>query len=117
MNRIIRNYYSHEIAKRTEVHYPPCTRFAEIECKHEQESVVDNEAHQFAQLLRRASQARRRNSPYLDQVRHLSLRLKRYIHERSILRQSLWMLIIEIYNSLGQVPFKSSVFFTPNPLS
>ena len=47
-----RLFYNEELSKRALVQYPPCIRFAEIELKHENESVVAKDAQNIADILK-----------------------------------------------------------------
>jgi len=113
------DFYTTELAHRKDLAYPPYGRFAEIELKHPNEQVVDAEAQQCACDLMRGAQKNNLElvvlgpaKPPVYKVKHMHMR-KIYVKARNMND------IIKIYaNSMkSKRGFKSSIFFTPNPLS
>ncbi len=110
-------FYAHELKKRNEVNYPPCNRFAEIECKHEDESVVERDAKAFANALKLSAAQQNKKLTILGPSQPPVSKIKK-VHARKIYIKSDSMgPIIDVYNSINKAHFKSALFFTPNPLS
>lgn len=107
-------YYSHEINKRELVNYPPCARFAEIELKHENEQELIAEAGYLAKELRNRSA----NSITILGPSQPPVHMIKKVFSRKIyLKAENIGALIDLYKSINHDAFKSSVFFTPNPLS
>lgn len=109
-------FYDYEIEKRTLVGYPPCTRLAELELKHQDAAVVDQEVDALADQL-------------LDIINKHSLPIKllgptqppihmvKKSHIRKIyLKSATVHHILELYKSIHIKQFKSSLFLVQNPL-
>lgn len=110
-------FYTHEIEKRAEVVYPPCTRFAEIECRHEKEEAAERDAKQFAQLLKHIARAKKRNLTILGPTTPIVAKIKKVYSRKIYIKGDSIEAILEIYHSASQSSLSSTFFFTPNPLS
>ncbi len=111
------NFYAYEIEKRTIVHYPPCTRFAEIEIRHESDKIVSQEASAIALYLRQLVQKKQvtvlvlgPSQPPVHTIKNVSIR-KIYLKAPSM------NVLTELFKTIDKELFESSLFFTPNPLS
>jgi primosomal protein N' (replication factor Y) len=108
------SYYAQEIKNREQVHYPPCARFAEIELKHEDEVALIAEAAKVAKELRnRAGISATILGPSQPPVH----RIKNVFSRKIYLKAEQIGKLIELYKGIDQTAYKSSIFFTPNPLS
>ena len=111
-------YYENEIKNREHAFYPPCARFAEIEIRHTVELSVDNDAYElldiFMQYIERDTMAVRvlgPASPPVSKIKNVYVR-KIYLKAPSVDALSyLWQAVRKEFKG------KSSLFFTPNPLS
>jgi primosomal protein N' (replication factor Y) len=112
-----KDYYTHEIEKRKEVIYPPCTRFAEIECKHHNESIVEQEAKRIVQLLNASIREHKIRLVILGPSTPPISKIKKIFSRKIYIKGDSMDTIIRIYRTIKSASFKSSLFFTPNPLS
>lgn len=106
-------FYESELASRNAIGYPPCLRLAEIELKHTNEKILEQEAMQVAlQLMKYSSQTDIRilgpAKPPVSKIKNTHAR-KIYVKSESMAA------IIELYKKIDDQKYKSSIFFTPNP--
>lgn len=107
-------FYEHEIETRLLVGYPPCMRFAEIEFIHEQESVVVQEAQACVRLLNGLAQTSVRIlGPSLPPV----AKIKNTHRRRVYIKAPSASIVHELAKSVRSRAWKSTVYYTPNPLS
>ncbi len=111
------NYYAHEIEKRKEVIYPPCIRFAEIECKHENESIVEQEAKRLAQILKKSALQDRKKITILGPSTPPVSKIKKVYSRKIYIKAESIDTIIGTYRAIDRSSFKCALYFTPNPLS
>lgn len=110
------SYYALEIKNRALVLYPPCMRFAEIELKHDTEAQVIADAANIAKMLKKTVGAQSAitvlgpSQPPVHMIKNVYSR-KIYLKAASIGS------LIDLYKSIDGASLKSSIFFTPNPLS
>ncbi len=110
-------FYQHEIENRHLVHYPPCIRFAEIELKHKEESIVAQEADLFAQAFKLSSENTSKKILLLGPSQPPVHRIKNVFSRKMYIKAKLMKDIIDTYKSIDKSDYKSGIFFTPNPLS
>lgn len=110
-------FYEQELETRTIVNYPPLTRLAEIELKHDNATIIEAEAQSLALLL--SSLIKKNNvtvqllGPALPPVHKV-----KNIHIRKIYLKSTHINdLITLFGQVNKTLFKSNIFFTPNPLS
>ena len=111
-----RSYYALEIKNRAVVHYPPCARFAEIELKHETEEQVIADATSLTRGLKNAlglQSAITILGPSQPPV-HM---IKNVFSRKIYMKAEQLGALIDLYKSINADAYKSSIFFTPNPLS
>ncbi len=96
--------------------YPPCKRLVEIEMKHHNAQTLDQEAHRLAHyLITQKNQAvypiqiLGPSKPPVHTIAKTHIR-KIYIKSDDI------GIVINLFNSINTQKYKSSLFFTPNPL-
>jgi primosomal protein N' (replication factor Y) len=110
-------FYQQEILQRQEVGYPPCKRLVEIELKYHDEATIEREArHMVHQLLARIEQME------LDiQVLGPSCppiaKIKKSYARTLYLKGTDMSLLEKIYHSIDFKRYKSSCYFTPNPVA
>lgn len=107
------SFYEKEFASRKEVKYPPYMRLAEIELKHPEESIVDDEAQQLADELsaRIHKDTVRLLGPTLPPVHKVKKTYMRKIY----LKSGNINLLIDLFQQINKKAYKSGIFFTPNP--
>ena len=111
------NFYRQELINRKRVIYPPCNRFAEIECKHEDEELLNKDAHNLARALRKAALKLSRKITVLGPAEPPVAKIKK-VHSRKIyIKADDIGAIIDVYNCINKDFYKAALFFTPNPLS
>ncbi len=110
-------FYEQEIASRREIGYPPCIRFAEIELRHDNETVIDQESRACVELL--CAYAAERNwdiqilgpaQPPVHKVKNINIR-------RLYVRSTEMSKAITLFNLAQQQNYASSCYFTPNPVN
>ena len=112
------DYYENEIKNRELAFYPPIARLAEIEIRHTLEQLVDTDAYDivdiFMQYIDRDSMTVRvlgPASPPVSKIKNIYVR-KIYLKAPSIDAIAfLWQALLKEFKG------KSSLYFTPNPLS
>lgn len=109
-------FYQDEIAIRSMVEYPPCTRLVEIELKHTNELVVQHEAELIAQEILQLIDAKYNDVKLLGPAKPPISKIKN-AHTRVIfLKHESMQIIQQLYQLIDKSKYKSLVFFTPNPL-
>jgi primosomal protein N' (replication factor Y) len=109
-------FYQQEIQQRLDVGYPPCKRLVEIELKYHNEAIVEREARQMVtQLLARIEQLE------LDvQVLGPSCppiaKIKKTYARTLYLKGTDMTLLQQLYRTIATTRYKSSCYFTPNPV-
>ncbi len=111
------NFFKEAITQRAILGYPPCKRLAEIEIKHGTETILELEASRITnQLILRAHDQNYQIQilgPAKPPVHKISS-----VHIRKIyLKGNDHNHLVALFASLDQSTFKSSLFFTPNPLN
>lgn len=101
-----------ELAQRQVLHYPPCGRFVELELVHQDESVVERDAHVCAQVLRTHEQV-----AVLGPAKPMIAKIKNTHRRRIYLKAQTYELLVSAYKALPLKKLDSHVYFTPNPLS
>lgn len=111
------DFYAYEQAQRALLAYPPLTRFAEIEMRHANEVILEEESYKAASIIEAfidkwQSTVRMLGpaQPPVHKIQNVHIR-KLYLKGASIKE------IIEMYRHLQSYSFESRHFFTPNPLT
>jgi len=108
-------FYANEIKAREEIQYPPCLRMAEIELKHVNELVVEKEAQDAAYLLH--SLKNKTTISVLGPAKPPVSKIKK-IHSRKIyLKGESFAQMGALFEKIKAKNYKSSIYFTPNPVS
>ena len=110
-------FYTQEIKKREQVGYPPCKRFAEIELKHEDETLLEKEAHALASSLRKISTTRPTTLSILGPSQPPVHMIKKIFSRKIYIKGETIAEIIALYSTIKKATYTSSIYFTPNPLS
>lgn len=110
-------FYEYELNNRTMVRYPPLIRFAEIELKHTNETVIEDEANRLMNNLLDIIFTSKQEITILGPAKPPVSKIKN-THSRKIYLKSYSLSsLIEIYRSCNKNNYKSNLFFTPNPLN
>ena len=112
------NFYDQEIIHREAALYPPCIRFAEIEFRYKEESIIEQESQAIAEYINNIIENNKLSvillgpaNPPIEKIKNIYIR-KIYLKASSISS------IHDIWNKLiNKKELKSRLFFTPNPLS
>jgi primosomal protein N' (replication factor Y) len=111
------NFYEHEIKNRNQVMYPPCTRFFEIELKHEDELTVRQDAQKVCNALKNASAQIKNAFVILGPSEPPVAKIKNIYSRKMYIKTEHIHLMLTLYKKIDHANYKSSIFFTPNPLS
>lgn len=109
-------FYEQEIVMRKEVGYPPCLRLVEIELKSTDPARLDHEAALLVSELKKAQHLLAPSAFILGPAKP-AVHMVKNMHERIIyIKGPDIAQIIRLFASIGTNAYKSSVFFTPNPI-
>ncbi len=110
-------FYDSEIKKRAEINYPPLVRFAEIEFRNSNNEIIEHESQECAAFL--CDHIIKESIPVIllgpaeppvHKIKNVYIR-KMYIKGASMKD------LLAIYSLMRKMNLKSSISFTPNPLS
>lgn len=107
-----KHFYAYESEHRKELLYPPYARFAEITIKHSKQEVVEKESYLIAQQL-----CRQKDIIVLGPTDPSIAKIKKIFSKKIFIKASSFGAIKNAYNGLEIKHFKSTIHFTPNPLS
>jgi len=111
------NFYEQEIAQRAAVGYPPCTRLIEIELKNTNERIVEHEATTFTTALRTYQETHAAPITILGPAKP-PVHMIKNIHTRLIyMKGHDFATMMQVCTKIDQAGYKSSIFFTPNPVN
>lgn len=110
-------FYDYELQNRISAKYPPFYRFAEIEIKHADELEVNLDAKYLFNLLNKSTELNKLNVIILGPAKPSVHKIKNSYMQKIYLKSESFADIIKLFKSINKKEFKSSVFFTPNPLS
>lgn len=105
------SFYKQELERRKALRYPPFIRFAEVELKHTNEQLVDEEAHRCAAHL-----MRNQGITVLGPTHPPVARIKKVVSRKMYLKAESFTVLQDAFRSIDQKKYKSSLFFTPDPL-
>lgn len=110
-------FYESEIAKRSEVGYPPCKHIAEIEIRHTQQLVAEQDANAIAHLLLRLIKEQDLSVDVCGPVAALVYKIKNVYVQKIFLKSLSRAHMIDLFHNLQKEPMKSLLFFTVDPVS
>ncbi len=105
-------FYQQELQRRKALNYPPFIRLAEVELKHTKEELVDEEAHRCAAQL-----MRHKDITVLGPTYPPVARIKKIVSRKMYLKAKDFRALQQAFQSIDQKKYKSSLFFTPDPLN
>jgi primosomal protein N' (replication factor Y) len=110
------SYYTQELELRTALHYPPLVRLVEIELKHSDEVVLEQEAALFVHVIRKMIQDNELEVTVLGPAKPPVHKIKNW-HSRKLYLKSAQMQELQLlFQAVDKKNYQSSIFFTPNPL-
>jgi len=105
-------FYESEMVKRTEVGYPPAKHIAEIEIRHSDQRVVEQEADKIADFfIDKAG-----DILVLGPVPAVIYRVQKTFCQKIFLKSMQRSAMIQLFTSLDQTRFASSLYFTIDPV-
>ncbi len=113
---IYHKFYAQEVEYREMLNYPPCSRLIEIELKCDQENVIEQEAHKLVRQLLYA--ARNQNAIKILGPSKPAVHTIKQQHARKIyIKGPNIALLQKLFQTIPKAHYKSSIFFTPNPVT
>jgi len=110
-------YYEEELVLRKQMKYPPAVRLVELELKCSNDVVIEKEAAVLAQTLRKRIQDNELEIILLGPAKPPVHKIKNW-HSRKIYLKGAHMQELQlVFQAVDKSNYKSSIFFTPNPLS
>ncbi len=109
-------FYHDEIAVRKEVNYPPCTRLVEIEIRAPNEQQVELDANNIIDQLFDANDRLELNAAILGPAKPPVHKIKNSFSRVIYLKIDSMHYAYQLFEAIGKKQYKSSVYFTPNPL-
>jgi len=106
------SFYRQELQRRAALSYPPLIRLAEIELKHTNEELVDAEAHRCAAQLMQLE-----GITVLGPTHPPVARIKKIVSRKMYLKARNFRDLQAAFLMIDQKKYKSSIFFTPDPLN
>lgn len=110
------SFYNFEIEKRKTVLYPPYIRLAEIELKNINSKIIDKESNLASELIKEFIKKNNKNIIVLGPTQPLVHFIKKTHRRKIYLKGYQFEDLRNAYLILNKRNFKSSLFFTPNPL-
>lgn len=110
-------FYQSEMKVRTELHYPPANRLAELEIKHIDEKKLEQDTHHLIDHL--YAYMKHNNLPIiiLGPAKPPVSKIKS-VHSRKIyLKAEDFSVIAKLCKQINKKNYSSSIYFTPNPLT
>jgi primosomal protein N' (replication factor Y) len=105
-------FYRYEIEHRKQLDYPPCARFAELELRHSNERIVEQESEQCADILEKNNFSELKilgpAQPPVHKIKNVFIR-------KIYLKSASYKTIHAAYAKLAELELQSQLFFTPNP--
>ncbi len=109
-------FYHDEISVRKEVNYPPCTRLVEIEIRANDERQVEHDANNIIEKLFDANDTLQYNATIMGPAKPPVHKIKNSFSRVIYLKTDNMHYAYQLFEAIGKKQYKSSVYFTPNPL-
>lgn len=106
-------FLEQELEYRKILNYPPCSRFAEIELRHTDESILDQDAHTCVDLLNKNFEG---TITILGPTQPPVHKIKNIFSRKIYLKASSYQKLRAAYADACEIKLSSRLFFTPNPL-
>jgi len=108
-------FYRQELQNRQMLGYPPSKRLVEIELKHPNEAIVEQDSRKFAAALRTHQQRNEIPITILGPAKPPVHKIKNLFSRKIYIKAAQIGDIITTYQHIDQKNYISSIFFTPNP--
>lgn len=112
-----RSFYEKELEMRALVGYPPCKRFIEIELKHENITLLEKETFHVIDALRHHQTTIAPHAIILGPAKPPVHKIKNTHARKIYIKSDSIKEILCLFQCINIESYKSSIFFTPNPLS
>lgn len=109
-------FYRQELENRHLLGYPPSKRLVEIELKHPNEAIVEQEANSMAANLLADQQRHHLSITILGPAKPIVHKIKNMFSRKIYIKATQMNDIVQAYQRIDQKDYLSSIFFTPNPL-
>ena len=109
-----RDFYTYELAYRKLLAYPPCGRFAELELRHTNEKIVEEEAQLLADTMLWLVDTHKLAALVLGPVQPPVYKIKNWYMRKIYIKSSSIDTIHQLYQARPNIT--SQLFFTPNPV-
>ncbi len=112
------SFYEQEIVKRAEAGYPPCLHIAEIEVRHKNQMLVEQEATDLAQQLKQqVMKLPEMQIQVLGPVAALVYKIQNVYVQKITLKSASRANMIALFEQVKQVERQSNLFFTIDPVA
>lgn len=111
------DFYQQELENRSLVNYPPLVRLVELEFKHADDTVVENDATAIAHFFEQLIKSTYPSITMLGPTKPPVWKLKNWYIRKLYLKSNSIHDIIRLYRSIPMNSVNSFVYFTPNPLN
>lgn len=115
--RRYKEFYNQELEYRIQLRYPPAIRLVELELRHVQEKVVEQDAIRLMRMLNYATQKTYKDIIILGPAKPGVHKIKN-LHMRKVYMKGYDMQTLQnVYQSIIKNSFQATILYTPNPLS
>ena len=108
-------FYDYESNNRLMVGYPPMLRLVELELKHSDEQIIEDESMKLARLLLHIIQEKKLGITVLGPAKPPVAKIKNTHSRKIYLKSSSMGQLIQLYKMIDSATLRSHIFFTPNP--
>jgi len=110
-------FYEHEIARRADAIYPPCGHIAQIEFKAESQEQILKEGLLVADVCNKIIEKYGYRVQVLGPAASLVHKVKKIYSQELFLKSSSRQQLIQIFKYVRQLPLKSGIYFTIDPVA
>jgi len=110
------DFYRYELENRASTHYPPHTRFAEIELRHTSEKQVQSDAYACADFLYTLIEKNTLPITILGPAQPPVHTIKNVSSYKIYMKGAQYTQFAQLYALAQEQGYQSSLFYTPNPL-
>lgn len=110
-------YYEHELIGRKEIGYPPFKRLVAVELKHTNEGQVEKDALAIAHHLSTVRDQLNLSAQILGPAAPPVAKIQKIFTRTIYLKSPSMNTIIRLYSKITRERYKSSIYFSPNPVT
>ena len=110
-------FYAHESEMREALGYPPYKRFAEIELKHTDEKILDRDSHYVFNHLYECAKKLLNDVQLLGPAQPPVAKIKQIFSRKIYVKAENFTDICKLIKQVDKKKYKSSIYFTPNPVA